>query len=100
MGVSICWISWEKMKLLLIYFCVKYICAGVLETDWPEICSSGSLQSPISLPRTGAIPVALGEIEFQYYQTAMKDVLLENTGSYLEISVTEWREDVIPSIGA
>ena len=30
----------------------------------------------------------LGEIEFQYYQTAMKDVLIENTGSYLEVM---WR---------
>ena len=27
----------------------------------------------------------LGEIEFHYYQTAMKDVLIENTGAYLEV---------------
>ena len=38
--------------------------------------------------RVGATPVDLGEIEFQYYQTAMKDVLIENTGSYLEVM---WR---------
>merc|ERR1712130_629458 len=90
--------SREKMKFILVFVFVKYVFAGVLETDWPKICSSGSLQSPIYLPRIGATPVDLGEIEFHYYQTAMKDVFIENTGSYLEISVTEWREDVIPSI--
>ena len=43
-----------------------------IETDWHS--------------RIGAIPVDLGEIEFHYYQTAMKDVIIENTGSYLEVT--------------
>ena len=44
--------------------------------------------------------MALGEIEFQYYQTAMKDVLLENTGSYLEVRCRRvlWRVTVTYNI--
>ena len=39
------------------------------------------------LYRAGARPAALGEIEFHYYQTAMKNVQIMNTGSHIEVSI-------------
>jgi len=58
-----------------------------------EICQFGKMQSPVSLPRFGAVKKFFGEISFNYYHSAVAGMSLTNNGYNLQLKVEPWRED-------
>ena len=50
------------------------------------------------LPRAGAIKKEMGDVVFQHYHQAMKGISLVNTGSQLEIVLSPWSKEAVPSI--
>ena len=79
-------------------FSLKYVSAFKLNrrclfrfqsSSSSEICQFGKMQSPVSLPRFGAVKKFFGEISFNYYHSAVAGMSLTNNGYNLQVTTNK-----------